>query len=354
MNCFRWLTQATRTRFSRAGRCGILACTVFSTALGAQIAEARPRHPTSPVTLAQRIAREARRAYDNGDYQTACTKYEESLRLEQRFGIALNVAHCHAFQNKLARAIFEYRSLLQEASDPDDRDEIETELEKLNSRVARIQLRSTETVLNQLRRAKISLDSVPVDMQDMELGFPVDIGRHFIEISVSGFLPLAKVVEVGENGAVSIVDVELSPLVDARHDPPPPPESLHKVVFVPVETKRSGTSPIVYVSGATAAATLITGGVFGALSLSDHNQSLKLCGGALDNCHIDQTNQARGLIESRDRNKLVASVSLGVAAVSAAAALYFYLAPPSREERVTGRVAPLRKVAGLLTTGYQF
>jgi tetratricopeptide (TPR) repeat protein len=79
--------------------------------LGATVAAAAP--PSNPVAQARAAVKEARSAYDSGDFDVALFKYEEAYRLVPLPALQFNLGQCHRHLGHHERALFFFRRFLE-------------------------------------------------------------------------------------------------------------------------------------------------------------------------------------------------------------------------------------------------
>jgi hypothetical protein len=228
--------------------------------------------------MAESLFREALTLMDQGAFDRACPKLEESERLDPGGGTTLNLARCYEGQGRIATAWSTYREGLGFAN-RDHRDE--------RARFARERLESLEPRLPKLAlRLPAGGQGITVFVDDLQLGAaafdapqPIDPGVHTIRATAPGrqdFSTTVKVVE-RESREIAIPPLAPAPVSTAPAStapnwaaPPPPPAESYDG-----STQR-------FLGGTTfgvGAASLVTGVVFGLLALDSNGTANRLCPG---------------------------------------------------------------------------
>jgi tetratricopeptide (TPR) repeat protein len=153
---------------------------------------------------AEALFSEGRRAFDAGDYVTACDKFEESQRLDPAAGTLINLAACEERLGRIASAWQSWREALRTLRRDDDRyPVVERRAKEMEARVPRLEVR-------------LAADTPPgtrVQRDDIELGaaslgvmLPVDPGKHRVQVTAPGFSAREYSVhlEPGENAGLVV------------------------------------------------------------------------------------------------------------------------------------------------------
>jgi hypothetical protein len=155
------------------------------------------------------------------DWSAGCPKFEASMAICPAVSPQINVARCRAHDGKLAQALAEYQKALvlnRETSNPERRkalDEVATsELAKTTKRVPTLRI----IVRVDLPDLMVTRDATIVPPSMFGEPVPVDVGRHVIIASASGFRIERMEVNLAE-AASADVELALTPLRTASRPP---------------------------------------------------------------------------------------------------------------------------------------
>jgi len=203
---------------------------------------------------AEELFSEGRAAMDRGDFASACTRFEESQRLDPAAGTLMNWAECLSRQGKPASARLKWREALDSlAPDDDRRAAAQQRVVALDAVVPRLEIRLEASVPP---GASVARDGVPVDPVTLGLPIPVDPGTHRIEVSASGHMRNEVLVSLAEREQRTITVSAGAPIVVAPA----------RVTDVESSTRR-GVPLGAWVAGGIGAASLLTGVTFGILAI---------------------------------------------------------------------------------------
>jgi hypothetical protein len=181
---------------------------------------------TDPAAAAA-LFREGRDAAKRGDYVTACSKLDDSYRLDPAVGTLLNLADCNEHIGKVTTAWQLFRQAADRLAAEDNRlPAAKTRIEALAPRIARLTIvlatdappETTVTRNTTLEVGRGSLGTV----------LPIDPGKHVIVVSAPGRLPRRYEVEVGEGQAesVTVEPGDVAPPTTPDHDPKGGPDTV--------------------------------------------------------------------------------------------------------------------------------
>lgn len=240
---------------------------------------------------AQVLFDEGRTLSEAGDWQGACAKFQESMRLHQAVGTQLNLARCYEEIDQLASAWINWVEAKQRASaaGQEKRAKIAEERARaLESRVSFITIRVQEPV-----------DGLVVTRDDSEIGrpqwdtrLPIDGGSHRIEVKAPGYEPWRKKVQIKKEGAHVVVRVPALVATTVAPEPEgvvPSPMPV-PVPDEPVEPPDEGVSG--QLIGGIVLTVLGVGGVavgigFGVAAMGKNDDSLALCPDTPSACTAD-------------------------------------------------------------------
>jgi hypothetical protein len=266
-------------------RIGLIAITVCLTSLASR-AWADPPQPAAlgPSTVAESLFREALVLMQQGSFDRACSKLEESERLDPGGGTLLNLARCYEGQGRIATAWSTYREALGFAH-RDHREEratfAEERLASLEPRLPKLVLRLPDGD----RSVTVFVDNVPMHAAALDTPQPVDPGVHTIRVTAAGRRDFSATVKLAEHEAREISVPSLAPEAVAT-----PPDSILRPGPAP-ETSHGATQRMLGGSVlAVGAAGLLTGIIFGVLALDANSTAERLCPG--NSACSDQTGLA--------------------------------------------------------------
>ncbi len=149
--------------------------------------------------LASALFREGRALIEAQKTAEACSKFDESQRLDPSLGTLLNLANCHELQGRLASAWTQYTEALAWSR----RDQRHDRVIFAQERLALIEPKLSWLVLlvpaeSHLEGLIITKNGVRVPRAGWGGPTPVDPGRHVIQASAPGRNPWERVVEVGQ------------------------------------------------------------------------------------------------------------------------------------------------------------
>jgi hypothetical protein len=279
-------------------------------ALGAAPARAQKAVDPQKLAAAQGLFEQAQTAMNNKDYASACPKLEEVTRLlPEGVGGYFTLAQCYEGAGRSASAWSSY--LVAEAlaaSQPSraaQRQAAHDRAEALKPRLAHLVVNVAEPT-RALPGLVIERDGIAVGAVQWGTPAAVDKGRHVVIATATGKPRWEKVVEVPDDGATVTVDVAglgepkpaATPIPPARPPlpvPPPPPaaknppppaaKSPPPPIPPPAPAPKPGFWTGMRVGGAVVGGAGIVvlgvGAAFGAMAISQKNQSSPLCGAGI-------------------------------------------------------------------------
>jgi hypothetical protein len=158
---------------------------------------------------AQAFYDEARLLLDQGNYSAACSKFEESLRVQRGMSTLFRLSGCHEKLGRTATAWRGYREV-EAASEAAGQPErmmlareraiaLEPKLSKLRIDVKAVSRAATGLI--------VRLDGVVLDQEEWGLDRPVDPGNHKVSASSSGKALWSVDVELREPGKLLVVTI---------------------------------------------------------------------------------------------------------------------------------------------------
>lgn len=276
---------------------------------------------------AEALFRAGRDAAAGGDWQTACARFEESLRIEPAVGTVFNLANCREQLGQVATAWQRFREAKDRLPQGDERIAVtEQRLAALEPRLPKLTLvRGSSAAQGTVKR-----DGVELGDGSFGLALPVDPGKHLIVVQVPGRAERRYEVELAEGEHERLV-VESGALEAPAGGEPGAPA-------LPPEAS-SSTSPARtwgFVLGGVGLAGIAVGAVTGAMVLGKKSDVERECDGKL--C------TAEG-VEAGEDGRLYSTIStvafaVGVAGVAAGATLILTASDGKETARVQVRALP--------------
>lgn len=165
----------------------LLALLLAVTGTQAQAADAADR------AAARKAFERGSRLYEQGRYAEAATAFEEAYRAVPNGVVLYNLGQCYEKLGELDKALTSYREYLRLVPKAEDREKVQTLIANLETRV------------DQAKRPKVTLSSEPagaqVRLDGQERGQTpwneqVEVGTHQLSLSLEGYQPLQRELEV--------------------------------------------------------------------------------------------------------------------------------------------------------------
>jgi hypothetical protein len=152
----------------------------ISPLLAAERAFADPRDPAGAEVLFEA----GRDLLDAGDYETACTKFAESQRLDPGAGTLMNWATCEEKLGKTASAWQHVKEALDSMPPRDDRVAFaRAKLRELEARLPWLTVRLEGSAAGEVT---VLRDGVELEAASLGMALPVDPGEHSIVVRAEG------------------------------------------------------------------------------------------------------------------------------------------------------------------------
>ena len=190
-------------------------------ALALHLASAAPAR-ADRVAVAEALYQEGRRLMDAGDYQAACPRFEESLRLDRGTGTLWHLARCYEKTGRLASAWARYHEVAQEARhnrEPAKEKAALAAARVLEPRLHRLVIAVPEA--NRVEGLVVSRDGVDVGPGGWGAAIPLDTGAHQIRATAPGHRPWGIEVDIGGESRTARVEVPRLERVPALVPPGP-------------------------------------------------------------------------------------------------------------------------------------
>jgi len=197
---------------------------------------------------------EGHTAADQGDHETACTKFAESLALFRRASTLLNLGECSEKLGRLADALRYWRQGAALVESNDARLELAKQrVAELDLRVPRLRVALPPQLPSQ---AVITLDGAVVTVEQLTDELRLDAGPHALGLTAPECRPTEVPVELAEGADQSVSLYLGEPLVTRPGQTPS---------GAPAEDHTQRT--VAFVMGAVGVAGLVVGAVTGGLAL---------------------------------------------------------------------------------------
>ncbi len=294
------------------------------------------------AAAAETLFQEGRKAFDAGNYESACQKFAESQRLDPGAGTLINLAACQEKLGRLARAWESWQEALRSLPVGDSRrPTVLARAKEIEQRMPRL---SIELGASAPGAAEVKRDGVKLGPAAFGVALPVDVGEHEVEVTAPGRKPRRYRVSVGEGATQKLV-------VEAG-EPEVVPDGDSKAPLVPaVAPVRSGPESdrapraapdrtFGYLVTGAGAATLAVSGVTGWFALKQKQTMDDRCAtvGGARRCDTEG-------LDAADRGKTFATLStVTFVAGTVVTGLGVYLLVSAKSE-------PVRVGAGVATGG---
>jgi hypothetical protein len=269
---------------------------------------------------AEALFREGRSLLEQGQLAAACEKLEASNALEASSGTLLNLADCRLKQGRTATAWAHFLSaerLAQAQSRPEQAGEAKRRASELESRLSTLTLLAPAAPSGlEVRRA-----GQPVLAASFGSRVPVDPGLVTVEASAPGYEAARLEVTIGGPADHRVLEIpKLQKVAVADHSSF---ESAAADTEHATNSQSSASTVLPWAIGGVGAATLVAGGVLGALALSSDSKAIDVC---------NQPNNEPECTKAQERRNgqaLAATVCVGVGAVGVGVAAIWLLTRPA-------------------------
>jgi tetratricopeptide (TPR) repeat protein len=289
-----------------------------------------PAHPQDDEISRERAAAEAlfeagHAAMDEGDYDTACQKFQASMELDPAPGTLMNLGNCEEKRGHVASAWERYLAAQRDLPESDRRRQFARDkVAELEPKVPRLRLLLADEapVETEVRRDEIDLTG------SLGVPLPLDPGSYSIRVSAPGYEEQSFEVDLalGES-----LDLEVFP-GERMPDPLPSAElGAEERRFGPLTQLEWG-----YVAGGVGVVGIGTALTMGALAYNESKTMEEHCDARLRRC--DDTG-----LEAKSSGATfatVANVAGGVGLVALGAGIYLVLTSGPGRESAAEQSAP--------------
>jgi hypothetical protein len=296
--------------------------------------------PGDQARLAEALFDEAKQAMDEGDYASACSKFEESRRLDPAGGTQLALGVCYERAGQLASAWYAYREAFAAAQRDarGDREAIaEQRLSELEPRLSRVTVVVPSEVAS-LPTLRVELGALELRRPSWGLAVPFDAGSYVLRVSAQGYVPWTQEVVLGRAGdhqKVVIPVLAAAPATVPRANPPSNDVASERAA--PNDSARSSINQkLGFVFAGAAAAAFIPGVYFGGRAIARGETVNDACNGNTCSRSAELDHQD-AMSDARRANVLIAG-----GLVAAGVSVYFFLTakPPGPPTKSRVGVGP--------------
>ncbi len=314
---------------------------------------------TQDKVAAEALFEQARQLMTAGSYAEACSKFEQSQRLDPGIGTLLYLADCYEKTKRIASAWATFREGASEARAAGQSDRAEaggTRADALEPRLSKLTIVVAKENANIPDISIVRGDrSIPTGVWGVAV--PVDGGKYLVLASAPGYHEWQKTVTVqNERDAVKVEVPALVKDASAKAVPatPPPPEQ-PPVVVQPPPTRDTGPTDdgstqrtIGIAAVGVGVVGLGFGTFFGLRAISKNSDAKDLCDGTV--CH-DQNGVT--LTDDAKTAATISNIAFGIGLAGVAGGIVLYLTAPSAPSQGRLHVSPLaaRRGGGLSLGG---
>jgi len=211
---------------------------IFLASTAAALASAQPLEETRAT--AEKLFEEASQLMGKRDFETACPKLEEVVRLQpQGIGAKLSLADCYVGEGKLASAYLTLGQAADAATRANQEDRANVARERARSiepRLSKIMIIVPDE-LAALPGLTVSRNGVALSLADLKQAAPVNRGSYGIVATAAGRRRFEKTLTVADEGTSLTATISL-PLEQPRIAPPPSAQPPAEAVSSPWSAPR--------------------------------------------------------------------------------------------------------------------
>lgn len=282
---------------------------------------------------------EGRRLVAEQRFAEACPRFEASMRLSPRLGVALNLADCLEHLGRTASAWVAFgqaAALARRLADAREAFALDRQ-NALSPRLSRIRIDLAGAAVEGM---VVMRDGAPVQPEAYGVDVPVDPGRHIVEVTAPGRRPWSAELILSGEGELATIEVP-----DPERAPAPPiasvPAGVPPAVARPTTSASSSsdpgrrrTTPAMWIALGASAAGIGAGIGFGLAARSLSQQARLDCDSSN---HCSDAGYALVERSRRDGNLSTGAFALGAGCLAAAILLYVR-APRTARVQVTTRL----------------
>jgi hypothetical protein len=257
---------------------------------------------------AQALFDEGRTLVQAGKAKEACSKFEESERLDPSVGTQLNLADCYERMGATASAwtlYLEVESAARKGAQPE-------RASLANSRAVALQTKLSRLVIvipqaNQIPGLVVERGTITVGRAQWGAPIPVDPGAQVVKVSAPGKKTWQTNIEIAADASTKTVTVPL--LEDAPSD------------ATPAQAKQRVQRTAAYIAGGVGVAGIVAGTVFGLRAMSKKSDAG--CDG-----NVCDGNAQKDSYEQAQHAGTIATIAFAAGGAALAAGVVLYLTAP--------------------------
>jgi hypothetical protein len=313
----------------------LLSLTLFSSNVSVSYAQSSAQSKVA----AEALFDQGRKLMKDKKFKEACTKFEESNRLDPGVGILLYLADCYEQDGRLASAWGIFREAAGKAQNAGQTGRYKTATEradKLKPRLSSLTIHIAEG--NPVDAMSITLSGKPVVKFLWNTPMPVDPGEHQIVAKAEGYKEWQGTIKLGNNADKKEIEVpvlEKDPNADVTKVPTPPPTNTANSPEPstpppppppPPEDTGSTQRTIGLIVGGVGIVGLGVGSFFGFQAMSKNKDAKDLCPRGNNLC--DSAN-AETLTSDARSAATISTITFGVGAAALVGGLVLFFTAPS-------------------------
>jgi len=197
---------------------------------------------TSDKALAEALFQQGRDLLEAGKTAEACSRFEQSQKLEAKLGTLMNLADCHERLGRSASAWAEFTEAASLAERKGEEKRVQyarQHADALKAKLSHVVLRASETPDGMA----ITMDGRNINIAVLGAPMPLDPGSHTIHVSATGRQPWSRQLLVSEGPATVDVSIPLLANEAATAAPPLAPAPVPGPAQPPVTTQPEPSSP---------------------------------------------------------------------------------------------------------------
>ena len=338
-------SRATRLKQCRAAALGV--CLAVASSAGA---DPPSKGGGTKRAMAEALFQEAKALMEEGRFDAACAKLEESQRLDPAGGTLLNLARCYERAGKLATAWARFHDALAVASRDGVAVRVQTAKEAIERIAPSLSHLVVETPTSPPDGLTVSLDGVALGRVALGAPIPVDSGEHELEAAAPDHEPWrTRIMIDGAAKRRTVTIPSLVPTPPAEPPSPAPEPAVPSPAHVEREPAPDAAPPsppepdrtAAYVVGGVGLVALGAGAYFGVRAIDLRSQSDDECRGSI--C----SKEAERLNDDAITSATLADVLIGAGLVGVGVGVYLYVSADVEQAPSTAFVlAPNRDGRG--------